>query len=190
MESAIAQSLQKGFERERWEVRRNFGCATTDELFWKLNALQTFISDLHWPDDMFAKHLDQRLKLLACEMLETLLHRTLSAFQSWEKKGTRFGTATDYIIPAEMCVMVNVVLETRNQSLKLCTFDGVDMVSGSSRHLYFFRKTQINLLYFSFFPYFFCTFIPTEPVSQQNRSTWGSSAQRNANRADNEGKIQ
>lgn len=28
-----------------------------------------------------------------------------------------------------MCVMINVVLETRNQSLKLCTFDGVDMVS-------------------------------------------------------------
>lgn len=131
MESAIAQSLHKGFEREKWEVRRNFGCVTTDDLFWKVDALQTFIQDLHWPDEMFAKHLDQRLKVLAFEMLESLLQRTLNAFQSWEKKGPRFGNATDYIIPAEMCVMVNVVLETRNQSLKLCTFDGVDMVCRS-----------------------------------------------------------
>lgn len=129
MESSIAQTLNKGLERERWEVRRNMGCATTDELFWKLDALQTFISDLHWPDDVFAKHLDQRLKQHSCEMLEFLLNRMLAIFQAWEKKGARFGQATDYIIPSEMCVMVNVVLETRNQSLKLCTFDGVDMVS-------------------------------------------------------------
>ena len=66
---------------------------------------------------------------MACDMLDLLLNRTLLAFQSFEKKGTRFGTATDYIVPSEMCVMVNVVLETRNQALKLCTFTGVDVVS-------------------------------------------------------------
>lgn len=108
---------------------RNFSCPTTEELFWKLDALQTFIYDLHWPDEIFAKHLEQRLKLMACDMLETLLNRTLYSFQSWEKKGGRFGNVTDYIIPSEMCVMVNVVLETRNQSIKLCTFDGADTVS-------------------------------------------------------------
>src|SRR5947208_3030623 len=84
---------------DTWEVRRNMGCVTTDELFWKLDALQTFISDLHWPDEVFAKHLDQRLKQHSCEMLESLLNRMLAIFQSWEKKGARFGQATDYIIP-------------------------------------------------------------------------------------------
>ena len=65
---------------------------------------------------------------MACDLLDLLLSRTLHAFQTFEKKGTRFGNATDYIVPSEMCVMVNVVLEARNQSLKLCTFAGVDTV--------------------------------------------------------------
>lgn len=104
------------------------GCSTSEELFWKLEALQVFIRELAWPDEVFAKHLEQRLKLMACDMLESSLNRTLQGFQNWEKKGTRFGNVTDYIIPTEMCVMINVVLETRNQSLKLCTFDGADIV--------------------------------------------------------------
>lgn len=110
-------------------LSRSSGCVTTEELFWKLDALQTFIQSLHWPDDVFANHLEQRLKLMACDLMELLLSRTLHAFQTFEKKGTRFGNATDYIVPTEMCVMVNVVLEARNQSLKLCTFAGVDTVS-------------------------------------------------------------
>jgi len=109
-------------------LHRSSGCVTTEELFWKLDALQTFIQALHWPDDVFATHLEQRLKLMACDLLDLLLSRTLHAFQTFEKKGTRFGNATDYIVPSEMCVMVNVVLEARNQSLKLCTFAGVDTV--------------------------------------------------------------
>lgn len=98
---------------------------------------------------MFAKHLEQRLKMMACDMLESSLNRTLQSFQNWEKKGSRFGTnVTDYIVPSEMCVMVNVVLETRNQSLKLCTFDGVDVVSFCSYSLSLtltLTLTQIHL---------------------------------------------
>lgn len=115
-------------------MNRNLGCATSEELSWKLEALQAFICDLHWPDEIFAKHLEQRLKMMACDMLDSSLNRTLISFQTWEKKGNiRFGNVTDYIVPTEMCVMVNVVIETRNQSLKLCTFDGVDVVS---RHIF------------------------------------------------------
>ncbi|XP_069979070.1 calcium-dependent secretion activator isoform X11 [Penaeus vannamei] len=146
MESSIAQSIHKGFEKERWENRgkpsspsdsetpkrvdpvalaRN-GCATSEDLFWKLDALQSFIRDLHWPDHDFAKHLEQRLKLMACDMIESCITRTDQAFQQWLKKGTGF-VSTDYVLPSEMCAMVNVILDAKNQSFKLCAVDGVDV---------------------------------------------------------------
>ncbi|GIX91104.1 hypothetical protein CEXT_209192, partial [Caerostris extrusa] len=120
MESSIAQSLHKGYEKE------SHGCITSEDLFWKLDALQSFIRDLHWPDEVFAKHLEQRLKLMACDMLDSCINRTLQAFQQWQKKGSKW-TSTDYIVPSEMCAMINVVLEAKNQSLKLCTVEGVDL---------------------------------------------------------------
>ncbi|KAI1285895.1 Calcium-dependent secretion activator [Halotydeus destructor] len=126
MESSIAQSLHRGFEREKWEVEGSMACATSEELFWKLDALQVFIKNLHWPDDVLAKHLEQRLKLMACDMLESSLNRTVAAFHGCERKGNRLNSV-NYIVPPEMCAMINVVHETRNQSLKLCTFGGVDM---------------------------------------------------------------
>ncbi|BES90668.1 DUF1041 [Nesidiocoris tenuis] len=125
MESSIAQSIHKGFEKERWEIKGN-GCATSEDLFWKLDALQSFIQDLHWPDTEFRQHLEQRLKLMACDMIESCIQRTESAFQSWLKKGVTF-ISTDYIIPSEMCAMVNVILDAKNQSFKLCAVDGVDL---------------------------------------------------------------
>lgn len=83
---------------------------------------------MYWPDEVFAKHLEQRLKLMACDMLESCLNRTLLAFQNWEKKGTRFGNIMEYVISGEMCSMINVALEIKNKSLKLCTFGNGDIV--------------------------------------------------------------
>lgn len=74
MESSIAQSIHKGFEKERWEIKGN-GCATSEDLFWKLDALQSFIRDLHWPDMEFRQHFEQRLKLMACDMIESCIQR-------------------------------------------------------------------------------------------------------------------
>ncbi|GAB0088053.1 Calcium-dependent secretion activator [Sergentomyia squamirostris] len=125
MESSIAQSIHKGFEKERWESKGN-GCATSEDLFWKLDALQSFIRDLHWPDAEFRQHLEQRLKLMACDMIESCIQRTEGAFQQWLKKSVTF-ISTDYIIPSEMCAMVNVILDAKNQSFKLCTIDGIDV---------------------------------------------------------------
>jgi hypothetical protein len=51
------------------------GCATSEDLFWKLDALQSFIGDLHWPDPEFAQHLNQRLKHMACDMMESCIQR-------------------------------------------------------------------------------------------------------------------
>ncbi|XP_045507308.1 calcium-dependent secretion activator isoform X10 [Colias croceus] len=125
MESSISQSLHKGFEKERWEIKGN-GCATSEELFWKLDALQSFIRDLHWPEPEFRSHLEQRLKLMASDMMETCIQKTEAAFQSWLKKSVTF-MSTDYIIPAEICAMVNVALDAKNQALKLCAVEGVDI---------------------------------------------------------------
>ncbi|BFG06628.1 calcium-dependent secretion activator [Drosophila madeirensis] len=125
MESSIAQSIHKGFEKERWESKGN-GCATSEDLFWKLDALQSFIRDLHWPDAELRQHLEQRLKMMAVDMIEQCIQRTDSSFQSWLKKNIAF-ISTDYIIPSEMCAMVNVILDAKNQSFKLTTIDGIDL---------------------------------------------------------------
>ncbi|KRG07340.1 calcium-dependent secretion activator isoform X4 [Drosophila mojavensis] len=190
MESSIAQSIHKGFEKERWESKGinaalnpaalnnaaqalntaalnpaallsgkkdqiNFyvpklpkctaaaaaaggvdetrnGCATSEDLFWKLDALQSFIRDLHWPDAEFRQHLEQRLKMMAVDMIEQCIQRTDSSFQSWLKKNIAF-ISTDYIIPAEMCAMVNVILDAKNQSFKLTTIDGIDLYKFHAR---------------------------------------------------------
>lgn len=148
METSIAQSIYKGFEKERWEIKGN-GCATSGELFWKLDALQSFIRDLHWPDQEFRQHLEQRLTLMACDMIETCIQRTDAAFQQWLKKGVTF-ISTDYIIPSEMCAMVNVILDAKNQSFELCTIDGVDVVTFSSfLSVRLFRFILFIILYYS-----------------------------------------
>ncbi|CAB4059885.1 CADPS [Lepeophtheirus salmonis] len=123
MESSIAQSIHKGFEKERWEIKGN-GCATSEDLFWKLDALQSFIRDLHWPDPEFASHLNSRLKLMACDMIESCIQRTDASFQNHLKKGILLNP-TDYILPSEICAMVNVVIDAKNQSYKLCSVDGM-----------------------------------------------------------------
>lgn len=104
------------------------GCATSEDLFWKLDALQSFIRDLHWPDAEFRTHLEQRLKMMASDMIDSCIQRTDSSFQSWLKKtGVPF-ISTDYIMPTEMCAMVNVMLDAKNQSFKLCSVEGIDLV--------------------------------------------------------------
>lgn len=51
------------------------GCATSEDMLWKLDALQSFIRDLHWPEEVFAEHLDHRLKLMAADMIEAAAKR-------------------------------------------------------------------------------------------------------------------
>ena len=52
------------------------GSSTSEDLFWKLDALQIFVMDLHWPEPEFAKHLEQRLKLMASDMMEACVKRS------------------------------------------------------------------------------------------------------------------
>lgn len=62
------------------------GSATSEDLFWKLDALQVFVLDLHWPEPEFAKHLEQRLKLMASDMMEACIKRS--------GRSPQFGSAT------------------------------------------------------------------------------------------------
>lgn len=65
---------------------------------------------------------------MACDMIESCLQRTEQSFQQWLKKSVTF-ISTDYVISIEMCAMVNVILDAKNQSFKLCSVDGIDVVS-------------------------------------------------------------
>ena len=86
-------------------------------MLWKLDALQSFIHDLHWPEEVFAEHLEVRLKQMACDMIQAAVARILAAFEAWMRRG---GRGTDYALPPEVCVMLNVIIDFKNQSVKLC----------------------------------------------------------------------
>ncbi|XP_051985607.1 calcium-dependent secretion activator 1-like isoform X3 [Xyrauchen texanus] len=173
MESSIAQSINRGFERESWEPVKSLtsnlpnvnlpnvnlqipkvpnlpvpvaglsvnlpqmpsfstpswmaaiydsdnGSGTSEDLFWKLDALQTFIRDLNWPEEEFAKHLDNRMKLMSSDMIETSVKRTKGAFESKLAKSSR---STDFRIPLSLCTMFNVMVDAKDQSAKLCAME-------------------------------------------------------------------
>ncbi|XP_029357069.1 calcium-dependent secretion activator 1 isoform X6 [Echeneis naucrates] len=119
MESSIAQSIHKGFDRESWEPVNN-GSGTSEDLFWKLDALQTFIRDLHWPEEEFAKHLESRIKLMSSNMIENCVKRTRMAFESKLAKSSK---TTDFRISPTLCTMFNVMVDAKDQSAKLCAME-------------------------------------------------------------------
>uniref|UniRef100_A0AAY4C5L3 Calcium-dependent secretion activator 1-like n=1 Tax=Denticeps clupeoides TaxID=299321 RepID=A0AAY4C5L3_9TELE len=119
MESSIAQSINRGFERESWEPVNN-GSGSSEDMFWKLDALQTFIRDLHWPEEEFAKHLDNRMKLMSSDMIENCVKRTRMAFESKLAKSSR---STDFRIHQSICTMFNVMVDAKDQSAKLCAME-------------------------------------------------------------------
>ncbi|XP_041636882.1 calcium-dependent secretion activator 1 isoform X13 [Cheilinus undulatus] len=119
MESSIAQSIHKGFDRESWEPVNN-GSGSSEDLFWKLDALQTFIRDLHWPEEEFAKHLESRIKLMSSNMIENCVKRTRMAFESKLAKSSK---STDFRISPTLCTMFNVMVDAKDQSAKLCAME-------------------------------------------------------------------
>ncbi|XP_060723934.1 calcium-dependent secretion activator 1 isoform X3 [Tachysurus vachellii] len=96
------------------------GSGTSEDLFWKLDALQTFIRDLHWPEEEFAKHLENRMKLMSSDMIESCVKRTRTAFES---KLTKSSRSTDFRIPLSLCTMFNVMVDAKDQSAKLCAME-------------------------------------------------------------------
>ncbi|XP_028815096.1 calcium-dependent secretion activator 2 isoform X6 [Denticeps clupeoides] len=96
------------------------GSSTSEDLFWKLDALQMFVMDLHWPEPEFAKHLEQRLKLMASDMMEACVKRTKAAFDSKMQKANK---STDLRVSLSVCTMFNVLMDAKKQCSKLCVLD-------------------------------------------------------------------
>ncbi|XP_051886054.1 calcium-dependent secretion activator 2 isoform X7 [Pristis pectinata] len=97
------------------------GSSTSEDLFWKLDALQMFVYDLHWPEPEFSQHLDQRLKLMASDMIEACVKRTRIAF---EVKLQKLNKSTDLRVSSSVCTMFNVLVDAKKQSTKLCILEG------------------------------------------------------------------
>ncbi|XP_047675705.1 calcium-dependent secretion activator 2 isoform X4 [Tachysurus fulvidraco] len=96
------------------------GSATSEDLFWKLDALQVFVMDLHWPEPEFARHLEQRLKLMASDMMEACVKRTKAAFDIKMQKSSK---STDFRVPLSVCTMFNILMDAKKQYSKLCILD-------------------------------------------------------------------
>ncbi|XP_030586800.1 calcium-dependent secretion activator 2 isoform X3 [Archocentrus centrarchus] len=94
--------------------------ATSEDLFWKLDTLQMFVMDLRWPEPEFAKHLEQRLKLMASDMMEACVKRTKSAFDAKMQKVSK---STDFRLPLSVCTMFNVLIGAKKQCPKLCVLN-------------------------------------------------------------------
>ncbi|KAI4793787.1 hypothetical protein KUCAC02_032493, partial [Chaenocephalus aceratus] len=92
-----------------------------------LDALQSFVLDLHWPEPEFAKHLEQRLKLMASDMMEACVKRTKSAFDAKMQKACK---STDFRVPLSVCTMFNVLMDAKKQCSKLCVLDTGQEVRG------------------------------------------------------------
>ncbi|XP_003375187.1 calcium-dependent secretion activator 1 [Trichinella spiralis] len=128
MEHSIELSIEKEFPKEKWEVK-NHGCVTSEDIFWKLESLQSFTTNLHWPEEEFASHLEDRMKRMASDMIMKCAEKTMAVFEQWLGRAKR---NTDYILPTEVCVMVNVIFDAKERALKLCGGDGGDIVSSTA----------------------------------------------------------
>ena len=72
-------------------------------------------------------------------MIDSCIKRTDASFQNHLNRIKINLNPTDYIVPTEICAMINVVIDAKNQSFKLCAVDGIDVVS------YFLKKVHSNL---------------------------------------------
>ncbi|KAF8770145.1 Calcium-dependent secretion activator like protein [Argiope bruennichi] len=89
------------------------------EIFWSLFAVDMDTVLAEQPPDTWDS-------FPVFQVLNDYLRVDENLWGQWQKKGSKW-TSTDYIVPSEMCAMINVVLEAKNQSLKLCTVEGVDL---------------------------------------------------------------
>ena len=78
-------------------------------------------------------------------------NRTDAAYQSHLKKGILLNP-TDYILPTEICAMINVVIDAKNQSYKLCAVPG-DVVGSftvtNAQNLTYFMRESISVSSFT-----------------------------------------
>ncbi|PAV90841.1 hypothetical protein WR25_06278 [Diploscapter pachys] len=120
MEHSIAQSIEKGFSKEKWEPRKD-GCATSEDIYWKLDALHTFVIDLNWPEEEFRRYLHVRMKSLTSDMISKVANSTYQQFDNWMQRARK---STDYILPSEVCVMINVMFSSKTRAQRIAVDSG------------------------------------------------------------------
>lgn len=60
---------------------------------------------------------------MASDMIEACAKRVWRHFENWMKKGGLIGgTSSDYLLPSECCVMINVILDCKAQVNKETLF--------------------------------------------------------------------
>ncbi|VDP01043.1 unnamed protein product [Soboliphyme baturini] len=118
-EQSLERSIEADFAKEKW-TPKNHGCETSEDVVWKLQELQSFILNLHWPEPEFAEHLEKRVRSMASDMIAKYVESTMTAFGQWLNRARR---SCDYILPSEVCVMINVVFDARNQHMYHSTID-------------------------------------------------------------------
>ncbi|KAF3856942.1 hypothetical protein F7725_017665 [Dissostichus mawsoni] len=109
MESSIAQSIHRGFERESWEPVKSKSSTLPNVNLPKPKVETLTGPNLHWPEEEFGKHLETRLKLM-----------TRAAFEAKLQRSSR---ATEFRVPQSICTMFNVMVDAKAQSAKLCAMD-------------------------------------------------------------------
>ncbi|CCG28131.1 Calcium-dependent secretion activator [Caenorhabditis elegans] len=120
MEHSIAQAIDKGFSKEKWESRKE-GCATSEDIYWKLDALHTFVIDLNWPEEDFRKYLQTKMKSLTSDMISKVSDCTFTAFDSWMQRAKK---STDYMLPSEVCVQINVMFSSKSRAVRVTVDSG------------------------------------------------------------------
>uniref|UniRef100_A0A3B3T3P4 Calcium dependent secretion activator 2 n=1 Tax=Paramormyrops kingsleyae TaxID=1676925 RepID=A0A3B3T3P4_9TELE len=119
MEASIAQSIHRSFEQESWQSVK-YGSSGSDDLFWKLDALQMFVLDLHWPEPEFARQLEHRVRLMSSNMVEACVKRTKAAFDAKMQKASK---SPDFRVCLPICGMFNALLHAKKHCFKLCLLD-------------------------------------------------------------------
>ncbi|RZC39803.1 calcium-dependent secretion activator, partial [Asbolus verrucosus] len=82
-----------------------------------------------WFSDLLVEHAEIFWSLFAVDMDRVLAEQPADTWDSFPlfQILNDYLRTDDYIIPSEMCAMVNVILDAKNQSFKLCAVDGIDV---------------------------------------------------------------
>lgn len=110
--------------------------------------MQIFIQDLNWPEEEFSKYLQIRMKALASEMINKCTNwyvwnwtksnmilinfilffyinlNCFSTYQCFDSYMQRARKSTDYVLPSEVCVMINVIFSSKSRAAKMAIDSG------------------------------------------------------------------
>uniref|UniRef100_A0A6Q2WUM1 Ca2+-dependent activator protein for secretion a n=1 Tax=Esox lucius TaxID=8010 RepID=A0A6Q2WUM1_ESOLU len=113
MESSIAQSIHRGFERESWEPVNpvSNGEALMDG---------TLARSLHTHEHTHTLAFGPFIMFSNLSLLPSPVSRTRGAFEAKLQKSSR---TTDFRVPQSICTMFNVMVDAKTQSAKLCAME-------------------------------------------------------------------